>query len=113
MSDSPAGWGSAREMSPFEVMMWRAEGDDPRFRSPVLAVELLDAKPDWDRLVAAVDWATRMVPRLRERIRWAGSVRRTGSTTSSSTCTTTCAGCGSPAPDRASGRSCPRSPSSS
>ncbi|MCO7195569.1 MULTISPECIES: wax ester/triacylglycerol synthase domain-containing protein [Pseudonocardia] len=69
MSDSPAGWGSAREMSPFEVMMWRAEGDDPRFRSPVLAVELLDAKPDWDRLVAAVDWATRMVPRFRERIR--------------------------------------------
>lgn len=62
-------WGTSREMSPFEVMMWRAEADDPRYRSPVLAVEVLDAEPEWDRLVAAVDWATRMVPRFRERVR--------------------------------------------
>ncbi|WP_226362025.1 wax ester/triacylglycerol synthase domain-containing protein [Pseudonocardia sp. ICBG1142] len=69
MSDTPLAWGSLREISSFETMMWRAEADDPRFRSPVLAVELLDVRPDWDRLVAAVDWATRMVPRFRERIR--------------------------------------------
>ncbi|MEQ3553287.1 wax ester/triacylglycerol synthase domain-containing protein [Pseudonocardia nematodicida] len=62
-------FGPAREMSPFEVMMWRAEAADPRHRSPVLVVELLDSTPDWDRLVAAVDWATRMVPRFRERVR--------------------------------------------
>ncbi|MFP5072011.1 wax ester/triacylglycerol synthase domain-containing protein [Pseudonocardia nantongensis] len=68
MSDTPLTWGSVREMSPFEAMMWRAEAD-PRYRSPVLAVELMDATPEWDRLVAAVDWATRMVPRFRERIR--------------------------------------------
>ncbi|MER5671230.1 wax ester/triacylglycerol synthase domain-containing protein [Pseudonocardia alni] len=69
MNDTPLTWGADREMSPFEVMMWRAEGADARLRSPVLAVEILDEKPDWDRLVAAVDWATRMVPRFRERVR--------------------------------------------
>lgn len=69
MSDTTLTWGSDREMSPFEVMMWRAEGDDPRYRSPVLAVELLDLTPQWERLLAAVDWATRMVPRFRERVR--------------------------------------------
>ncbi|MFP5021889.1 wax ester/triacylglycerol synthase domain-containing protein [Pseudonocardia phyllosphaerae] len=68
MSDTPLTWGTAREMTAFEAMMWRAEYD-PRFRSPVTAIEILDAKPDWERLVAATDWATRMVPRFRERVR--------------------------------------------
>ncbi|GAA1398626.1 wax ester/triacylglycerol synthase family O-acyltransferase [Pseudonocardia kongjuensis] len=68
MSETSLTWGSVREMSPFEVMMWRAESD-PRYRAPVLAVELLDEKPDWERLVAATEWATRMVPRFRERVR--------------------------------------------
>lgn len=61
-------WGSAREMSPFEVMMWRAEAD-PRMRSTVLGIEVLDTTPDWERLVAAHDWGTRMVPRFRDRVR--------------------------------------------
>lgn len=61
-------WGTAREMSPFEVMMWRAESD-PRLRAPVMALEILDDTPDWDRMVDAHDWASRMVPRFRERVR--------------------------------------------
>lgn len=68
MNDAPLSWGTAREMSPFEAMMWRAESD-PKMRSPVLALEILDTTPDWDRLVAAHDWASRMVPRFRERVR--------------------------------------------
>ena len=36
MNDAPLTWGTAREMSPFEAMMWRAE-NDPKMRSPVLA----------------------------------------------------------------------------
>ena len=48
--------------------MWRAEYD-PKMRSPVLALEILDTTPEWDRLVAAHDWASRMVPRFRERVR--------------------------------------------
>lgn len=68
MIDTPLSWGAAREMSPFEAMMWRAESD-PRMRSPVMAIEILDTTPEWDRLVAAHDWASRMVPRFRERVR--------------------------------------------
>ncbi|TCK21517.1 wax ester/triacylglycerol synthase domain-containing protein [Pseudonocardia endophytica] len=68
MSDAPLPWGTAREMSPFEAMMWRAESD-PKMRSPVMALEILDRTPEWDRLVAAHDWASRMVPRFRERVR--------------------------------------------
>ena len=54
------------EMNPLEAMMWRAEVD-PRLRSNVVIVDVLDAEPDWDRLVSAHEWATRFVPRLRQR----------------------------------------------
>jgi diacylglycerol O-acyltransferase / wax synthase len=37
-------------------------------RSTVMAVEVLDTEPDWDRLVDAHEWASRMVPRLCDRI---------------------------------------------
>jgi WS/DGAT/MGAT family acyltransferase len=47
--------------------MWRADVD-PMMRSTVLALELLDREPQWDRLVAAHDWASRRVPRLRDRV---------------------------------------------
>lgn len=47
--------------------MWRAEVD-PRLRSNVMIVDTLDETPDWDRLLAAHEWATRTVPRLRERV---------------------------------------------
>jgi diacylglycerol O-acyltransferase len=59
--------GAPGEMNPLEAMMWRAEVD-PRLRSAVLIVDVLDAEPDWDRLVAAHEWATRFVPRLRQRV---------------------------------------------
>lgn len=54
-------------MTPFEILMWRAEAD-PGLRSTVVIVELLDSVPDWSRMVEAHEWATRMVPRLRERV---------------------------------------------
>ncbi|WP_312030098.1 wax ester/triacylglycerol synthase domain-containing protein [Actinomycetospora sp. TBRC 11914] len=55
------------EMNPLETMMWRAEVD-PRLRATVVIVDVLDAEPDWDRLVAAHEWASRAVPRLRQRV---------------------------------------------
>ncbi|GLZ52994.1 wax ester/triacylglycerol synthase family O-acyltransferase [Actinomycetospora sp. NBRC 106378] len=61
------GWADADEMTAFETMMWRAEAD-PALRSTMVAVADLDATPDWPRLVAAHDWATRMVPRFRKRV---------------------------------------------
>jgi WS/DGAT/MGAT family acyltransferase len=60
-------WGRAKEMSAFEALMWRAEAD-PVLRSHVTAVEILDCVPDWGRLVAAHEWATGAVRRLRQRV---------------------------------------------
>lgn len=60
-------WGAAREMNALEALMWRAEAD-PRLRSTVCALDILDCVPDWDRLRAAHDWATRIVPRFRDRV---------------------------------------------
>ena len=64
--DAAAGWGAHRHMNPLEAMMWRAEAD-PRLRSTILAIEILDQTPEWDRFLAAHDWASRMVPRFRRR----------------------------------------------
>ncbi|HVS28154.1 MAG TPA: wax ester/triacylglycerol synthase family O-acyltransferase [Solirubrobacteraceae bacterium] len=64
--DGPA-WGTAREMNALETLMWRAEAD-PRLRSTVCGLELLDRVPEWERLVAAHDWAARLVPRFRQRV---------------------------------------------
>jgi diacylglycerol O-acyltransferase / wax synthase len=54
-------------MNALEAMMWRAEVD-PRLRSTVTIVDVLDSEPDWDRLVDAHEWATHLIPRLRERV---------------------------------------------
>jgi diacylglycerol O-acyltransferase len=62
-----AQWSSQREMSAFEALMWRMEAD-PRLRSPMTIVDLLDSVPDWDRLRAAHDWASRLIPRFRQRV---------------------------------------------
>lgn len=69
MSSADGGliWSDAVEMSPFETMMWRAEAD-PALRSTIMSLQLLDTAPDWDRLVEAHDWATRMAPRFRKRV---------------------------------------------
>jgi WS/DGAT/MGAT family acyltransferase len=61
------GWGTAREMSEFETLMWRVE-QDPRLRSTMLALYLLDRAPDWDRLAAAHEWGSRMIPRFRQKV---------------------------------------------
>jgi diacylglycerol O-acyltransferase / wax synthase len=63
----PTDWVSAPVMSPLDTVMWRADADR-RLRSSFCALEILDRLPDWDRLVAAHDWATRMVPRFRQRV---------------------------------------------
>jgi WS/DGAT/MGAT family acyltransferase len=65
--DEPSVWGQAREMNAVEALMWRMEGD-PRLRSTITSLELLDTTPDWDRFMAAHDWATRLVPRFRQRV---------------------------------------------
>ena len=87
-----AGLGNQQGDEPRRRDMWRAD-DDRRFRAPVFGVELYDCVPDWDRLVAAIDWASRMLPRMRERVVDSplGIGVRPGPSTPISTCTTTCA----------------------
>jgi WS/DGAT/MGAT family acyltransferase len=64
----PLDWGAAPQMNPLETAMWRAESADPRLRVNVSLLELLDPAPDWDRLLGAHEWASRMVPRMRQRV---------------------------------------------
>jgi WS/DGAT/MGAT family acyltransferase len=61
------GWGLEREMSALDAVMWRAEAD-PILRSTILALDILECVPDWDRYLAAHDWGTRMVPRFRQHV---------------------------------------------
>ena len=60
-------WGGPPDMSWWETLMWRAEGD-LRTRSAGIVVEILDSAPSWDRLRAAQERLTRRIPRLRERV---------------------------------------------
>jgi diacylglycerol O-acyltransferase len=54
-------------MSPVDYLMFRGELD-PRMRSSTMGVETLDCVPDWPRLRAAFDRASRVVLRLRQRV---------------------------------------------
>ena len=65
---APLDWGVSAQMNPLETAMWRAEATDPRLRANVTLLELLEPAPDWDRLRAAHEWASRMVPRMRQRV---------------------------------------------
>src|SRR3954447_2737273 len=60
-------WGAEPAMSDMEALMWRSEAS-PRLRSGGVILDMLDSTPDWDRLVAAHEWAVNRVPRLRERV---------------------------------------------
>jgi WS/DGAT/MGAT family acyltransferase len=66
-SDRPLDWGASPVMSHSDALMWRSD-DHREMRGHVCGLELLDRVPDWDRFLAAHDWATRMLPRLRQRV---------------------------------------------
>ena len=56
-----------RKMHPVDYMMFRGE-HDPRSRTAMLSVSLLDTVPDFDRLRAVYDRASRVVVRLRQHV---------------------------------------------
>src|SRR5919106_1348092 len=60
-------WGVDPSLNDVEALMWKAEAS-PRLRSAGVFVDLLDRAPDWERLVAAHEWAVELVPRLRQRV---------------------------------------------
>ncbi len=55
-------------MSPADALMWAIE-KDPLLRSTITTVTVLDRAPDRDRLRRRVDRVSRVVPRLRQRVR--------------------------------------------
>lgn len=57
----------AHQMNASDAVMWDIE-KDPVLRSTITAVALLDRSPDWDRLVERIDRASRLIPRLRQRV---------------------------------------------
>lgn len=66
-ADQPLAWGSDLEMSPVDTVMWRGDSDR-RLRSTICVLEVYDTEPDWNRLIAAHDWGSRMAPRFRQRV---------------------------------------------
>jgi WS/DGAT/MGAT family acyltransferase len=54
-------------MNELETTMWRSERH-PEHSSTICSLLVLDSVPDWDRLVAAHEWATSLVPRSRQRV---------------------------------------------
>ena len=60
-------WGREPRMNELEALMWRSERH-PRRSSTLCAVMMLDCAPEWERLRAAHDWASQLVPRMRSRV---------------------------------------------
>jgi diacylglycerol O-acyltransferase / wax synthase len=62
-----ASWNADRRLTPFESLMWRTEVN-PMLRSTGVVMELLDAVPDRERVVAAHEWGSRLLAPLRHRV---------------------------------------------
>ncbi len=67
MWDLAASWGAEDRMNETEALMWRSE-NHPRLSSTICSLMILDTAPDWDRFLAATEWATEFVPRCRQRV---------------------------------------------
>lgn len=60
-------WTLPRRPDQLSTLMWRCE-QDPALRPALIGVMLLDRAPDPARFLAGHEWATRMIPRLRDRL---------------------------------------------
>ena len=65
-SGLPSG-GISSELSAFDMLMHRGEAN-PRTRSGIMALEILDATPDWERFRTLFENASRRVLRLRQKV---------------------------------------------
>ena len=57
-----------QRMSDSDALMWTIE-KDPMLRSTIIAISMLDTAPDAERLTRLIDRGTRLVPRMRQRVR--------------------------------------------
>ncbi|MDT5217147.1 MAG: diacylglycerol O-acyltransferase / wax synthase, partial [Mycobacterium sp.] len=59
--------GLPEELSAVDQLLHRGEAN-PRTRSGIMGVELLDSTPEWERFRARFDNASRKVLRLRQKV---------------------------------------------
>lgn len=59
--------GSSAELGAIDYLLHRGEAN-PRTRSGIIGVELLDTAPQWHRFRTRFDHASRLVPRLRQKV---------------------------------------------
>ncbi|WP_416955065.1 wax ester/triacylglycerol synthase domain-containing protein [Nocardioides sp. T5] len=64
---SVTGWSATPELTPMQTLLWRAERHPVQSSTSTVVIDL-DRAPDWDRFVAATEWGTRLVRRLRQRV---------------------------------------------
>jgi WS/DGAT/MGAT family acyltransferase len=57
----------APTMGPSDAVLWDIERN-PVLRSTITAIAVFDRAPDWERLQARMDRASRLIPRLRQRV---------------------------------------------
>src|SRR6202167_2981698 len=67
MADSVEAVGYSDELGPVDYLMHRGEAN-PRTRSGIMALELLDTTPDWNRFRTRFENASRKVSRLRQKV---------------------------------------------
>ena len=69
MSDVPESYaaGLPEELSAVDQLLHRGEAN-PRTRSGIMGVELLDSVPDWNRFRTNFEFASRKVLRLRQKV---------------------------------------------
>ncbi|MAU83467.1 wax ester/triacylglycerol synthase domain-containing protein [Gordonia sp. Z-3] len=65
--DRPLDWANEPHMSAVDALMWRGD-TDRRLRGTICMIEIYDCAPEWDRLIEAHDWGSRMAPRFRQRV---------------------------------------------
>ena len=65
--DLAAEWSAEDRMNETEALMWRSE-NHPWLSSTICSLMIFDTAPDWDRFLAAHEWATELVPRCRQRV---------------------------------------------
>ena len=62
-----AAWASDVELTPMQTLLWRAERHPVQSSTSTVVIDL-DRAPDWRRFVAATEWGTGLVRRLRQRV---------------------------------------------
>ncbi|QLL05921.1 WS/DGAT/MGAT family O-acyltransferase [Mycobacterium vicinigordonae] len=67
MAESGGALGLSDELGPVDYLLHRGEAN-PRTRSGIMALELLDTTPDWDRFRTRFEHASRKVLRLRQKV---------------------------------------------